>query len=95
MTDRIVTMASNGIAVPEDATPADRCPYCDRPFPTADRLALHKGQAHADRLTEAEQAAVARAEAAESEALGRLRLKAAMALVLVYFGLLFLYAIVT
>jgi hypothetical protein len=88
-------MSSNGIAVPDDATPAGRCPYCDRPFPTADRLALHEGQAHPDRLTAAEQAAVARAEAAEAEALGRLRLKAAMALVLVYFGLLFLYAIVT
>lgn len=88
-------MASNGISVPDDATPAGRCRYCDRPFPTTDRLALHKGLAHADRLSGEEESAVAEARAAEETAVKELRLKAVMTLILVYFGLLFLYAIVT
>lgn len=88
-------MAPNGIAVPENATPAGRCEYCDRPFPTADRLALHKGIEHDGRLTAAERDAVQQARAAEQEALGKLRLQAIGALILLYFGLLFLYAIVT
>ena len=88
-------MSSRGISVPDGASPAGRCAYCDRPFPTARRLALHKGQVHAERLSAEEESAVERAEAAEEAAVKQLRLKAIMTLILMYFGLLFLYAIVT
>ncbi|MFB6195575.1 MAG: DNA-binding protein [Haloplanus sp.] len=80
-------------AVPEDATPAGRCEHCGRPFPTADRLVLHKGVDHPRTLDDDERSAFESARAEEAEALRRLRLEALAALVALYFGFLFLYAI--
>lgn len=73
---------------------ARRCPYCDRAFATDDRLRLHKGIDHADDLDDEERAAYERAATAEAATLRRLKLAALLVLVGVYFGFLFVYAIV-
>lgn len=83
------------IAVPETESPAAKCQYCGRPFPTADRLVLHKGVEHSDRLDAEEETAYRDARSAEQDELQMLLLKAIGALVLLYFSLLFMYAIVT
>jgi len=88
-------MTLDGIAVPETETPAGRCEYCDRPFPTAERLTLHKGLEHADELDASEQEAFEAARAEEETQLRDFRLNAIGAIIVLYFGLLFLYAIVT
>ncbi|MFD1644950.1 DUF7410 domain-containing protein [Haloarchaeobius litoreus] len=80
--------------VPEGIT-AHRCPYCDRPFRREDQRTLHIGLSHYDRMTEAEEAAFRDVYAAEEEELGLYRLKLVGALVVVYFGMLLLYAVVT
>lgn len=69
-----------------------RCRYCGRPFATPDRLALHRGRAHPDRLTGVERTAYDGARAAERAALRRYKLRAALVLAAVYFGFLFAYA---
>lgn len=76
----------------EDA-PAELCEYCEQPFTTTDRLALHKGLEHFQSLTESEKETFMAAQAAEENGLRMLRLKALSMLVFVYFGFLFLYAI--
>ncbi|WP_199268460.1 DNA-binding protein [Halomarina oriensis] len=82
-------------AVPDDTTNTCRCEYCKTPFPTTDRLALHQGVEHEAQLTADERAAFEDAYDAEQEALGLFRLKALLALVLVYFGFLMVYGFVT
>jgi len=79
--------------VPPDETPVE-CEYCDRPFESAGLLALHRGRAHESALTEDQRTAYEEAYEAESGQLGRFRLKALAALVLLYFGLLMVYAVV-
>lgn len=69
------------------------CKYCGRAFPTEDLRALHRGQEHADRLNEDERAAYEAAYEAETDALRRYRLNAVAALVLLYFGFLYAYAL--
>ncbi|MFB6091511.1 MAG: DNA-binding protein [Haloquadratum sp.] len=81
-------------SVPEGETPAGRCEYCGSPFPTSDRLVLHKGLEHPSRLDETEREAFDRTYAAEKEALHSLRVRAFGILVLLYFGFLLLYATV-
>lgn len=88
-------MPAEDIAIPETNSPAGRCEYCGRPFPTANRLVLHKGVEHAERLDTEETAAYRDARSAEEDELRLLLLKAIAALVLLYFSLLFTYAIVT
>lgn len=93
--------------VPSGAEAAT-CPVCERPFPDADILALHRGLDHdvergdsgtdvaddvggdAERRT-----AIDEARAAESKRLRLFRLKALVVLVVLYFGLLMVYAVVT
>lgn len=82
-------------AVPDDTTHARRCEYCNTPFPTTDRLALHRGVEHEAVLTADEQEAFEAAYKAEQEELGLFRLKALLALVIVYFGFLMIYGFVT
>jgi len=79
--------------VPSDETPA-RCEYCGRPFESSGLLALHRGRVHEAALTDEQRAAYEDAYAAESGQLQRFRLKALAALVLLYFGLLIVYAVV-
>jgi hypothetical protein len=80
--------------VPGDAD-AHRCPYCDRPFTTRERVDLHVGLTHYDVCTDAEADAFETAYTDESESLRVFQLKAAGVLVLIYFGTLILYAVVT
>ncbi|MFB6081758.1 MAG: C2H2-type zinc finger protein [Halanaeroarchaeum sp.] len=70
------------------------CPYCDRREPTEHLLALHVGEEHWERATEAERERFRSAYEMESEDLWRFRLTAIGVLVLLYFGFLFLYAVV-
>lgn len=88
-------MTIEDIAVPDSESPAGRCEYCGHPFPTTNRLVLHKGVEHPDRVDSEEEEAFLAARSAEEEELRTLLLKAIGALVLLYFSLLFMYAIVT
>ena len=79
--------------VPEGATVYE-CGYCGRPFARESWLALHRGLEHPGALTDAEVAAFRAAHADEEESLGTFRLKALGSLILLYFGLLMVYALV-
>ena len=83
----------------ETSVPSDhavhRCGYCDRPFAEASYLALHRGLAHADRVSEEEREAFKTAYADEQKELSRFRVIALGLLVLLYFGFLFVFAVVT
>jgi hypothetical protein len=79
--------------VPADAAAHD-CPYCGRPFARESWLALHSGLAHPNELDDAEVEAFRAAHNEEEEALSTFRLQALGALVLIYFGLLMVYALV-
>jgi hypothetical protein len=80
-------------AVPADA-PRHDCRHCGATFASERHLALHRGLDHDD-LTESERAAFAEARATEEDELHRYRILALGALVVVYFALLFAYALVT
>lgn len=79
--------------VPRDAD-VHRCQYCDRPFETADLLALHHGFDHPDAIDEDELAAFEAAYGEETDEIKHYRLVALGVLVLLYFGLLMTYALV-
>jgi hypothetical protein len=87
-------MSYEGTPVPRRDSPAGECDYCGHPFPTTDRLVLHKGLEHPQELDADEEDAFLSARADEEDELRTLRLKALGALVLLYFGFLMLYAIV-
>jgi hypothetical protein len=70
-----------------------RCEYCDRRFAESDLLALHRGLAHSERLTEGEREAFEAAYAGEKEGLRLFRLKALLVLMALYFLLLFAYSV--
>lgn len=72
-----------------------RCPDCERPFPDAELLALHRGLEHDATLPEADRETVASARETERRRLRLFRLRALAVLVVLYFGLLILYALVT
>ncbi|MFC5365799.1 hypothetical protein [Salinirubrum litoreum] len=88
------TAADDQTAVPPDETP-ETCDYCGRPFSDAESLTLHRGLAHYESLTEADQEAFVEAYRAEEPDLRRFRIVALGLLVLIYFGFLLLYAGVT
>lgn len=71
----------------------ERCRVCGRTFPEARLLALHRGVRHPEALSEAELSAYREAYQAEQSALRSFRLRALGALVLLYFGFLFLFAV--
>jgi hypothetical protein len=79
--------------LPADTSPLE-CEHCGRPVADEALLALHRGHAHPDRLTEAERAAFEEAYEAETAELRRFQLKAAGLVILLYFGLLMVYALV-
>ena len=69
-----------------------QCPYCARPFPDERRLRLHCGLDHPEQIDAEELAAFESAYEEEREELKRDRLVAVGVLVLLYFGLLIVYA---
>ncbi|KAA9406744.1 DUF7410 domain-containing protein [Haloarcula sp. KBTZ06] len=93
--DTAATSTDDGAAydVPADAT-AYTCAYCGRPFARESWLALHRGLAHPNELDDAEIEAFRAAHDDEEESLSTFRLQALGALVLIYFGLLMIYALV-
>ena len=78
--------------VPPDA-PVRQCPYCGRPFPDEELLALHRGLDHPDRIDAEERAAYEAAYRAEADPLRRYRIAAVGVLVVLYFGLLMAFAL--
>ncbi len=75
--------------------PAYDCGYCGQPFAREEYLVLHRGLEHGDELSEDEVAAFHDAYEEETEELRLFRLKALALLVLLYFGFLFTYSVVT
>jgi len=82
-------------ADPPDDDRTHDCPYCDRPFAREEYRTLHVGLDHPDDCTESEVEAFQAAYREESEELRLFRLKAVGALVVLYFGFLFTYSLVT
>lgn len=70
------------------------CRRCGARFVNADLLALHRGLEHGGELTDDERAAYDEAVAAEREALRLFQLKALAALLVLYFGFIYVYAFV-
>lgn len=88
-------MSYEGTTISPHDSPAGRCDYCGHPFPSTDRLVLHKGLEHLGELDTEEKEAFRSAQADEEDELRTLRLKALGALVFLYFGFVMIYAIVT
>ena len=70
------------------------CPYCGAPFRTADHRALHWGEKHDAALDDDQRAAFAEAFETESDDLRLFRLKSLVAIILLYFTILMIYALV-
>lgn len=81
-------------SVPDNETPAAQCPYCARPFRSEHLHALHVGEAHGEEYTEAEAAAYEAAYDDELDALFVYHLKVVAALVVLFFGFVYVYAFV-
>ena len=81
-----------------DCDPADDdavvCDRCGQPFATETLLALHRGQAHTDDLSDDERTAFETAYDDEQEEIRLFRLKALGSLIVIYFGFLMVYAVV-
>lgn len=82
-----------GVSTTDEAS-TKRCPYCERRERTSELLALHVGEDHWERATTEERERYREAYERESEELWRFRLLVLGALVSLYFGFLFAYAIV-
>ena len=74
--------------------PAHECRYCGRPFAREEWLALHRGLDHPAQWGDDEVAAFRAAHDTEESELGHFRLRALGALVVIYFCLLMIYALV-
>lgn len=94
MTENASHEPADDVELPPDERTHD-CPYCGRPFAAEEYRTLHVGLDHHDECTEAEVEAFRAAYRGESEELRLFRLKAVGGLVLLYFGFLFTYSIVT
>ena len=70
------------------------CSHCGARFVDDELLALHRGLGHDAELTEAEREAYADAVASERDDIRLFRLKALAALLVLYFGFIFVYAFV-
>ncbi|MFD1512156.1 DUF7410 domain-containing protein [Halomarina rubra] len=81
-------------AAPETTDDVFACRFCGRPFARAEYRALHYGLDHEASLDDDQRAAYDAALDEEEAELRKFRLKAALALVLVYFGFLLLWAVV-
>lgn len=74
--------------------PVYECEYCGRPFAREEWRALHRGLEHASELDDEAVEQFRTAYTEEDDDLRLFRLKALAALVVVYFGLLMIYAVV-
>lgn len=81
-------------AVPDGEAPAARCPYCGRPFARSRLRRLHVGEWHRDECTDAERTAYEAAYDAESDDLFRYQLTLVAGLVALFFGFVYVYAVV-
>jgi hypothetical protein len=81
-------------AVPDGESPAARCPYCERPFASERLRAIHVGETHADRATDAERTTYESARDEEGDSLFVYHLKIIGALVALYAILVVLYMVV-
>lgn len=71
----------------------ERCPYCEAPLPDGETRTLHVGLEHPNAMSEAEREAFREGYEAEGDRLRSFQLRALAALVLLYFGFLFTYAL--
>lgn len=86
-------MAHSEWRVPSGEAQVVNCDYCEQLFPTNERLNLHKGLKHGTKLDETEWDSYEEARQQEQETLRLIRLKALIALCLVYFSVPITYAI--
>jgi hypothetical protein len=93
ITQILEPMSGYSWRIPPEDSPATRCGYCEQPFPSTERLALHKGLAHTEQLTVAERDSYENARQEERETLRLIRLKALLALCLLYFSIPIVYAL--
>lgn len=70
------------------------CEYCDDRFVDDDLLALHRGLQHGSALNDEERAAYEAAVSSERDDVRLFRLQALVALLVLYFGFIFVYAFV-
>lgn len=82
------------VDVPEGAT-VRTCSYCGRRLPSEELLVLHRGLDHPDRLDDREVEAFREAYDAEGADVHRFRIVALGVLVVLYFGFLYVYVIIS
>jgi len=70
------------------------CAHCGARFADEELLALHRGIEHEAALSEAERAAYEAAVETERDDIRLFRLKALVALLVIYFGFIYVYAFV-
>lgn len=89
---------TNRSTVPTTPRPSETdpvpCPYCDRPFATAQLRDLHVGETHPEMMTAEEAEQYEDAVDWESDELFVLHLKVVAALVLTFFAIAYLYVFV-
>lgn len=78
-----------------DARDAYPCPRCGRPFARERYCTLHLGLDHSETLTRSEREAFVTEYRTETDDIRRFRLKALAVLIVVYFGFMFLFLVVT
>ncbi|RBI59733.1 hypothetical protein DMJ13_21645 [halophilic archaeon] len=81
-------------AVPDDETPAARCPYCERPFEAEQSCALHLGEVHPNEVTADEEVAYEEATTAEADDLWVYHMKVVVSLAVIYAMIVLIYMIV-
>jgi len=86
-------MTTDHYDVPTDDL-VHRCEHCNRPFAEDELLTLHKGLDHPDRLDDEELAAFDEVYDEETDDLRRYQIIAVGAIVLLYFTLLIIYALI-
>lgn len=86
-------MSQSDWRVPSEDTNVACCNYCEQPFPTQEQLVLHKGLTHRDQLDGTERDSYAEARQEEQQTLRMIRLKASVALCLLYFSIPITYAL--
>ena len=85
---------ATGAADADDAADAEYvCGDCGRAFHTEDLRVLHRGVRHPDAIDPAAQEAYREAYLEEERAIRSFRIRALGVLVVLYFGLLFLYVV--